>query len=68
MDVLPLDSAQLSLLEPSEIGAWPLGNPGDEVEIDGRLIVEAVRTFSPTPVMDRVDFWLDEDQEESVSS
>jgi len=57
----------LSLLSEEEIGNWPLGNQGDEVELEGSLVVEAVKQLggkSETDLAERVDHWLEEGQEE----
>lgn len=53
VDVFPLGNHE-------EEGAWNFGNPGDEVELEGDLIVSSVNQGD---TMARVDAWL-EDQEE----
>lgn len=59
----------MAQLSPEDIGSWPFGNPGDEVEIGGNLIVDAVKTLhgDRPELIDRVDYWLEDGQEESVS-
>jgi len=53
-----------------EVGDWPHGNPGDEVELEGSLIVDAVKQRhgrSEAELAARVDRWLEEGQDEYVS-
>ena len=67
-----LDSEILSILSPEEIGGWPYGNPGDEVQLDGQMVanivgVEAGRAGTSeweSKVKIRVDSWLDDGQDE----
>lgn len=42
--------------------AWPFGNPADEVDIPGSLIVQAVGESPSTA--EKVDLWLEEGEEE----
>ncbi|OCF33139.1 hypothetical protein I316_05184 [Kwoniella heveanensis BCC8398] len=79
VDVLPLPTDSLDLLTKEEIGGWPYGNAGDEVLLDGKLVVEAVAEVlgsGPSTsagaddkwrksVEKRVDWWLDEGLEDS---
>lgn len=60
VDVFPLEPEQLNLLETAE---WPYGNPSDEVELAGDLILEAMGSKTNS-LEDRVDHWLEEGQEE----
>jgi SET domain-containing protein 6 len=60
VDVFPLEPEQINLLDSA---AWPFGNPGDEVELGGDLIVGAI-TSTSIHLEDRVDRWLEEGQEE----
>lgn len=69
VDVLALDNDILSCLDDEWIGGWPYGNPGDEVELDGNLVVEAFQNLggsSNVDVEERVNYWLDDGQEEWV--
>jgi SET domain-containing protein 6 len=68
-DALHLNADLLSHLTSEEVGGWPFGNPGDEVEIQGDDVVRAV--IAHTGGIDaelrmsrRIDWWLDEDQDE----
>lgn len=72
-----LDPKILSLLSEDEIGAWPYGNPGDEVQIAGDKIVHAMTSCSAirngsanweSSVKHRVDCWLEDGQDEYVFS
>ncbi|WVF66323.1 hypothetical protein IAT40_001063 [Kwoniella sp. CBS 6097] len=74
VDVLPLPSDSLDLLTKEEIGGWPYGNAGDEVLLDGKLVVEAVADVLGSTKADdkwrksvekRVDWWLDEGLEDT---
>ncbi|OWT40334.1 SET domain-containing protein 6 [Cryptococcus neoformans Bt1] len=69
VDVLPLPSDMLDLLNETELGSWPYGNPGDEVLLQGDLIVGCVATelggmHMKATLQDRIDWWLDEGQED----
>jgi len=66
VDIFPLESDVLGDLQRDEIGGWPCGNPGDEVVIQGSLVVDAVMSRD-TPetraaVDERIDAWLEDDQ------
>ncbi|WVQ93945.1 hypothetical protein IAU59_001023 [Kwoniella sp. CBS 9459] len=74
VDVLPLPTDSLDLLTPEEVGGWPYGNAGDEVLLDGKLVVEAVAHVLGSGSADakwrksvekRVDWWLDEGLEDT---
>lgn len=56
VDVLPLP----------DYPDWPFGNPEDDVNIDGTIIVEAAKLASPTTkdLEKRIDWWLEAGQEE----
>ncbi|AAW46458.1 hypothetical protein CNBI2600 [Cryptococcus deneoformans B-3501A] len=69
VDVLPLPSDMLDLLNETELGSWPYGNPGDEVLLQGDLIVGCVTTklggaHMKATLQDRIDWWLEEGQED----
>lgn len=69
VDVLPLPSDVLALLDETELGSWPYGNPGDEVLLLGDLIVGCVAAklggkHMKATLQDRIDWWLEEGQEE----
>ncbi|WVO13500.1 hypothetical protein L204_101121 [Cryptococcus depauperatus] len=72
VDVLPLPSPLLALLEPSEIDIWPYGNPADEVLLPGDLIVNCVAKELDDKadeswegdVQERIDWWLEEGQDD----
>ncbi|KAK8844649.1 hypothetical protein IAR55_006496 [Kwoniella newhampshirensis] len=72
VDVLPLPSDLLKLLDPSDVGDWPYGNAGDEVLIDGNCVVEAVAValldradeIWRQSIPKRVDWWLEEGQDD----
>jgi SET domain-containing protein 6 len=69
-----LDEATLTLLEAEEVGEWPFGNPGDQVEIQGDEVVRAVLSHRGSAaavdsareelVTERIDWWLEEGQDE----
>lgn len=60
VDVFPLEPEQVDLLDSA---AWPFGNPSDEVELSGDLIVESIGS-GVEDLNDRVDHWLEEGQDE----
>nr|XP_031862168.1 uncharacterized protein CI109_002582 [Kwoniella shandongensis]KAA5529240.1 hypothetical protein CI109_002582 [Kwoniella shandongensis] len=72
VDVLPLPADLVDLLDSSDVGEWPYGNAGDEVLIDGNHVVEAVAAVLGEKADDawrksvqkRVDWWLEEDQDD----
>ncbi|XAO21820.1 hypothetical protein I312_100576 [Cryptococcus bacillisporus CA1280] len=69
VDVLPLPSDVLALLDETELGSWPYGNPGDEVLLQGDLIVGCVAAklggkHMKATLQDRIDWWLEEGQED----
>lgn len=72
IDLDLLSTEILSKLSQEEIGGWPYGNPGDEVQLDGQMVanvvgVEAGGAGTPewkSKVKVRVDAWLDDGQDE----
>lgn len=44
------------------------GNPADIVEIPANLVVEAAAKHTKTKIQDRVDWWLDDAEDEYVIS
>ncbi|KAL1407166.1 Ribosomal lysine N-methyltransferase 4 [Vanrija albida] len=60
VDNLSLPEDVTALLLPEELGSWPFGNAGDEVEIPGTLVVEAAAARGISDAEARVDFWLDQ--------
>ncbi|WRT63504.1 uncharacterized protein IL334_000409 [Kwoniella shivajii] len=72
VDILPLSTELLDLLSEEEIRGWPFGNPADEVLLEGTLIVDAVEKVLGGKADDkwrksnakRVDWWLEEGQED----
>lgn len=71
VDIFPLSPEILNLLPSEAIGDWPQGNPGDEVTIDGHLVLAAAAMLGYAPQdaeeqKARIDAWLDDDQEEYV--
>jgi len=68
VDTLPLPATLLDKLTPEEIGDWPYGNPGDEVEIEGDKVLEAIFGMDDnSSVKDRIDWWLEDGQDEWVN-
>jgi len=73
VDALPLGPDLASLLTEEEIGGYPLGNAGDEVEVSGDLLVDAavaaghLKREGADGADARVDWWLDEGQADSFS-
>jgi SET domain-containing protein 6 len=50
------------------LGDWPIGNPNDEVHIDGdRILHLASIRRDNADLTDRVDWWLEEGQDECVN-
>ncbi|WVR03403.1 hypothetical protein IAU60_000394 [Kwoniella sp. DSM 27419] len=72
VDVLPLPKEITDLLQDDEVRGWPYGNPADEVLLDGTLVVEAVAAVLGdkatekwrASVEKRIDWWLEEGQED----
>ncbi|WVW81632.1 hypothetical protein I302_103627 [Kwoniella bestiolae CBS 10118] len=69
VDILPLPSDLLELLTEEEVGGWGYGNPGDEVLIDGEMVLQCVRKGEDDEKWEkamkkRIDWWLDEGQED----
>ncbi|WWC58001.1 uncharacterized protein I303_100536 [Kwoniella dejecticola CBS 10117] len=70
VDVLSIPTEQVELLSEEEIGDWPFGNPGDEILIDGKVIIESIEAVLgkkrgdeekwQAKVSKRVDWWLEE--------
>ena len=63
----PLPGQVASLLQPEELADWPLGNPGDEVVIEGDRVLAAASRISgksEETLQERVDWWLEEGQDE----
>lgn len=61
----------MSLLLEDEIGLWPNGNPSDEVQINGKTVVRVIAEHTRSSIPDweagiqgRVDFWLEDGQDE----
>ncbi len=50
----------MSLLTADDIGDWPYGNAGDEVEIRGDVVVRSIGGDKS----ERVDWWLEDGQDE----
>ncbi|ODN80552.1 hypothetical protein, variant 1 [Cryptococcus amylolentus CBS 6039] len=74
VDVLPLLKDITKLLKSSKVGAeWPFGNAGDEVLLSGEAIVESVAETLGEKADDkwrddiktRIDWWLEEGQEDA---
>jgi SET domain-containing protein 6 len=69
-----LDDATLTFLEAEEVGEWPFGNPGDQVELQGDEVVRAVLSHRGSSaaadsareelMTERIDWWLEEGQDE----
>lgn len=60
----------MALLTPEELGDHASGNAGDDVEIPGDLVLSAAASLAnvePESLRDRVDFWLDEGQEDAFA-
>ncbi|WWC85651.1 uncharacterized protein L201_000517 [Kwoniella dendrophila CBS 6074] len=75
VDILPLPQELIDLLKKEDQvdGEWYYGNPGDEVLIDGTAIVESVKKVLgkdkinekwESKISKRVDWWLEEGQED----
>jgi SET domain-containing protein 6 len=67
VDVFPMDDSQLSLLDPEDIGGWQFGNPGDEVTIEGSVVIDTMLDrglISSAEANKRIDAWLEDGQEE----
>lgn len=74
VDAIPLDDATLTFLEAEEVGEWPFGNPGDQVELQGDEVVRAVLSHRGSSaaadsareelMTERIDWWLEEGQDE----
>ena len=73
VDVFPLEPDVLKRFKPEDIGSWPYGNPGDEVEINGQEVVKAALTvraeftsgkMSENEAKERVEEWLNNGEEE----
>ncbi|ORX40881.1 hypothetical protein BD324DRAFT_612434 [Kockovaella imperatae] len=73
VDVFALESDALDRLEPGEVGDWPYGNPGDEVEISAKLVVKAAnaireqcgeRALSDEDAEERGIAWVKDGQED----
>jgi SET domain-containing protein 6 len=67
VDVYPLPEEVTSILQAEELRDWPQGNPGDEVVIEGDKVVSAISSVSGTSesqLQERVDWWLEEGQDE----
>ncbi|WWC66985.1 uncharacterized protein I206_100892 [Kwoniella pini CBS 10737] len=70
VDIIPIPDEQIELLNKEEMGDWPFGNPGDEILIDGKIIVKSVEKVLgkkkgdeekwQAKVSKRVDWWLEE--------
>lgn len=70
VDDLPLPPHIVALLTPEELGSHPAGNEGDDVEIPGDIVLSAAASLAsvdPETLQDRVEFWLDEGQEDAFS-
>ncbi|RSH89484.1 hypothetical protein EHS25_002033 [Saitozyma podzolica] len=77
VDAIPLDDATLALLEAEEVGEWPFGNPGDQVEIQGDEVVRAVLSHRGSSaaadsageelMTERIDWWLEEGQDDAFA-
>lgn len=55
------------MLGPEELGDWPNGNPGDEVVIEGDRVFDVVAKVTGADeekLQERVDWWLEEGQDE----
>ncbi|KAK6905051.1 hypothetical protein L486_02479 [Kwoniella mangroviensis CBS 10435] len=75
VDILPLPSDLLALLTEEEIGGWGYGNPADEVLIDGEMVLKCVEKVTNKQqgedldkwkgkMTKRIDWWLEEGQED----
>lgn len=73
VDALPLSADLLAELEPAEVGAYPFGNAGDEVELQGDLLVSAaveaghLARDGEDGAEARIDWWLEEGQADAFS-
>ncbi|KAK4687811.1 N-lysine methyltransferase SETD6, partial [Tremellales sp. Uapishka_1] len=67
VDDLPLPENILKLLSPEEHDGWLRGNPGDEVEISGDIVLAVLSKTDDAQLKERVDWWLKEGQEDTFA-